>query len=270
MSNFAAAADAADIHLENLNPASPVQGTVSVREVLSGVIPGVTTDAILIAGPVKYTEEANNNQEVVWLFLSGSALLITNGQTFTVRDETIAHAPLGWQSEIEVAKGDTLLAVRIRKLLSDEDKADLRTFAQNNNSPYIRRFNECEPYSEVIKSAKTVSRTLLAENVVPRMAAGTVETIGPDKVDRHKHPMLEQVFLGLQSNNATFSADDTQIAFPPLSILHVPSGSLHGCQVAAGNKLYYVWLDFFSTKESQEWLKMHKPFQGQAIQERLV
>jgi hypothetical protein len=252
--------------LESLNLASPIQGTIAVREVLTGVVPGVATDVVQITGPSKHTEEANNNQDVVWLFLCGSALLSTKGQTFTVKDETIAHAPLGWQSEIEVAAGDTLLAVRVRKLLSDEDLADLKTFAQNYYTPYVRRFIECTPYSEAIKSAKTVSRTLLPENVVPRMAAGTVETIGPDQVDRHKHPMLEQLFLGLQSNNATFSADDTQIAFPPLSILHVPSGSMHGCQVAAGNKLYYIWLDFFPTREGQEWLKMHKPVQEKPVE----
>jgi hypothetical protein len=270
MSNFATPASAVDIHWEslNLNLTSSDQGTITVREVLTGEIPGVTTDVIQITGPDKYTEETNNNQEVVWLFLGGSALLSTNGQTFTVKDETIAHAPLGWQSEIEVATGDTLLAVRIRKLLSDEDKADLLTFAHNSNAPYVRRFIECTRYSEVIKSAKTVSRTLLTENVVPRMAAGTVETTGPDQVDRHKHPMLEQLFLALQSNNATFSADDTHIAFPPLSILHVPSGSMHGCQVAAGNKLYYVWLDFFPTKEGQEWLRMHKPIEEKPVQGR--
>lgn len=268
MSDFVASASAVDIHLERLNLTSPSRGNVAVREALPGEIPGVTTDIILITGLYRYIEKANSNQEVVWLFLGGSASLSTKGQTFTVKDETIAHAPLGWQSEIDVPRGDTLLAVRIRKLLSDEDKADLKTFAQNNDAPYVKRFIECMPYSEAIKSAKTVSRTLLPENVVPRMAAGTVETTGPDQVDRHKHPMLEQLFLGLRSNNATFSADDTQIAFPPLSILHVPSGSMHGCQVAAGNRLYYVWLDFFPTKEGQEWLRMHKPVQEKPVHER--
>lgn len=259
MSSFAGLAYTAGIHLETLNLTSPGQGTIAVREVLNGKIPDVTTDVILITGPDKHIEEANNSHEVVWLFLGGSALLSTKGHTFTVKDETIARAPLGSRSEIEVAAGDTALVVRICKLLSDEDKIDLDTTAQNNKAPYVRRFIECTPYTEDIKSAKTVSRTLLPENLVPRMAAGTVETTGPDQVDHHKHPMLEQVFLGLQGNNATFSADGTQIAFPPLSILHVPSGSMHGCQVAMGNKLYYVWLDFFSTKEGQEWLRMHKP-----------
>jgi hypothetical protein len=260
MSNVAAPAYAADIRMESLNLTSPNLGTITVREVLAGEIPGVTTDVILITGPGRHTEEANNDHEVVWLFLDGGgALLSTQGQTFTVTDETIAHAPLGWQWEIEVASGSTLRALRIRKLLSNEDKSDLETFAQNNNAPYVRRFVECMPYSEDIKSPKTVSRTLLPENVIPRMAAGTVETTGPDQVDRHQHSMLEQLFLSLQNNDATFTADGTQIAFPALSILRVPSGSMHGCEVAAGNKLYYVWLDFFSTKEGQQWLRMHKP-----------
>lgn len=269
MSRIDASACTANIHLENLNLISPYQETITEREVLTGKISGVTTDVILITGPDKYVEEENSNHEVIWLFLRGSAALRTKRQVFTLRDETIAHAPLGWKWEIEVGAGDTLLAVRIRKLLSDEDKADLKTYEKDNNAPYVKRFAECMPYSEVIKSAQTVSRTLLPENVVPRMAAGTVETTGPDRVDRHKHPMLEQLFLGLQSNNATFNADNIQIDFPPLSILHVPSGSTHGCEVTTGNKLHYVWLDFFPTKEDQEWLRMHKPVQEERVQEEL-
>ena len=43
------------------------------------------------------------------------------------------------------------------------------------------------------------------------------------------------------------------------AILHIPLGSKHGAQVSDGKKLHYVWMDFFTTKEGQEWLKMHKP-----------
>lgn len=259
MSNFGPSDRAVDIHLENLHFNLPTQGTKVVRELLTGKIPGVESDAILIAGPSKHIEEAYDDREVIWFFLDGSALVSMMGQTFTVNRETIARAPLGWQSEIEVAAGDALLAVRIRRLLNEEDKVDLKTFAQKTDAPYIRRFIDCVPYSEIIKSTKTVSRTLLPKDIVPRMAAGTVETIGPDQVDCHKHPMLEQILLGLHSNNATFSADGTEVAFPPFSILHVPSGSMHGCRVAEGDRLYYLWLDFFPTKEGQEWLRMHKP-----------
>jgi hypothetical protein len=71
--------------------------------------------------------------------------------------------------------------------------------------------------------------------------------------------MLEQLFLGLADNDVTVSADDAQVRFPAFAILHIPLGSNHGVDVAAGKKLRYVWMDFFVTREGQEWLKMHKP-----------
>jgi hypothetical protein len=71
--------------------------------------------------------------------------------------------------------------------------------------------------------------------------------------------MLEQLFLGLKDNDITVIADGARANLTPLSILHIPTGSNHGAEVAAGKKLHYVWMDFFATKEGQEWLKMHKP-----------
>jgi len=86
-----------------------------------------------------------------------------------------------------------------------------------------------------------------------------VETTGPDAVAAHRHPMLEQLFLGLQDNDITVTADAVTARLTAFDILHIPPGSNHGAQVGAGKKLHYVWMDFFMTKEGQEWLKMHKP-----------
>ena len=155
--------------------------------------------------------------------------------------------------------GKRLLAIRIRKELNAADRVDRLNYPQHNQAPWVKKFTECQTYGEAIKSAKTTSRTLLPENIVPRMAAGTVETAGPDAVAPHRHPMLEQLFVGLNVNDATVTADSVKADFPPHSLLHIPLGSNHGTQVAAGKKLYYVWLDFFTTKEGQEWLKTHKP-----------
>jgi hypothetical protein len=91
------------------------------------------------------------------------------------------------------------------------------------------------------------------------MAIGTVETTGPDSVGAHRHPMLEQLFFGLKDNDITVSADEARANLTAFSILHIPLGSNHGAEVAAGKKLHYVWMDFFMAKEGQEWLKMHKP-----------
>jgi hypothetical protein len=71
--------------------------------------------------------------------------------------------------------------------------------------------------------------------------------------------MLEQLFLGLKDNDITVSADEAKANLKAFSILHIPLGSNHGAEVATGKKLYYVWMDFFISKQGQEWLKMHKP-----------
>jgi hypothetical protein len=238
---------------------SAAPSSVAVQSVLVGAVPGVAADLVTIGGPAQFRDSGDLNHEVVWLFIGGPAVIHARSLDYKLTDETIARAPLGWGWSIEVEAGQTLRAIRIRKELSVEDRGELAKFAENNAAPWIRRFLDCPSYTEAIKSPKTVSRTLLPENFVPRMAIGTVETTGPDRVGRHQHPMLEQYFIGLQGNDATVSADAVNSQFPEFSILHIPLGSMHGTEVAAGKRLYYVWLDFFTTKEGQEWLKMHKP-----------
>jgi hypothetical protein len=147
----------------------------------------------------------------------------------------------------------------VRKRITQADRPEIARFPQFNAAPHVMKFKDCPKYGEAIKSPKTTSRTLLPENYVPRVALGTVETTGPDKVGAHRHAMLEQLFLGLRENDITVVADEARANLTPLSILHIPSGSMHGAEVAGGKKLHYIWMDFFPTKEGQEWLKTHKP-----------
>jgi len=194
----------------------------------------------------------------VWLVLRGRGVLRMREELHRVEGETIARAPLGWPCDIEVAEGDSLHALRVRKQLTANDKSELKALAANNAAPHVKKFADCPAYGEAIKSAKTVSRTLLPENYVPRVAIGTVETLGPDQVAAHRHPMLEQLFLGLEGNDVTVVADEARVPFTAFSLLHIPLGSNHGVEAGDGKKLRYVWMDFFLTLEGQEWLKMHK------------
>ena len=86
---------------------------------------------------------------------------------------------------------------------------------------------------------------------------GTVQTIGPDEVGAHRHPMLEQLFVGLSSNKCTVYADDEQVEFSQYAVLHIPLGSMHSVAVDKGEFLYYVWIDFFLDSKGEEWLKTH-------------
>lgn len=248
-----------EIPLEQLGPAVLQPGEVSIRAVLPGEIPGAATHSLSVAGPARYVDTAGPDREAVWLILDGKCTLRTMDHSFVVEEETIARAPAGWSWEIDVLAGETLLALRVLWDVGDHDKAEQMEHPGRNGALYLRKFADCSPYKEAIKSAKTVSRTILPQDIVPRLAMGTVETTGPDAVDRHRHPMLEQLFVGLRGNDCTVSAGEASVHFPPLSILHVPLGSVHGVEVSEGRKLRYVWIDCFANREGQEWLKTHEP-----------
>lgn len=254
---LALALGAGEIPLQKL-PLTDAPG-VTIKPLMVGEIQELTVDLVTVSGAAKHTEPAHANEAIVWLVLDGRGTLRTKDKSFPVEGETIARAPQGWDWRIEAAPNSALQIVRIRRKLTAVDKQELAKFPQFQTAPLVKKFLDCTPYGEAIKSPKTVSRTLLPENYVPRMAMGTVETTGPDEVGAHRHPMLEQLFLGLRGTDITVSADEARANLTEFAILHIPLGSNHGAQVADGKKLHYVWMDFFMDKEGQEWLKMHKP-----------
>ena len=87
----------------------------------------------------------------------------------------------------------------------------------------------------------------------------SVEIKGPDEVGAHQHAMLDQLFLGLTDNDIVVHADNRSVSFKSYSLLHIPIGSNHWMTVDNNKKMYYLWMDFFLTKEGQQWLKTHKP-----------
>ena len=88
---------------------------------------------------------------------------------------------------------------------------------------------------------------------------GSVETEGPDIVDRHEHPMLEQLFFGLKGNECLVAADDLSLEFTEDMLLHIPLGSSHGVEVSKEKKLHYLWLDFFMNQDDMSYIsEAHK------------
>ena len=95
------------------------------------------------------------------------------------------------------------------------------------------------------KSEKTISRMLVPEDIVPRLSIGSVQTTGPDMIAAHRHPMLEQLFYGIQGNSCHVIADDYETDFGERTLLHIPLGSTHSVRVDKGQQLHYIWMDFF-------------------------
>lgn len=249
----------AEIRIQKLSMELPPDSKYFSEILLPGEITDTEVKHIIMAGPQSYTEILSIAEDNIFLFVKGEGTLSAGDGNFEIEEETIAiPSPLD-TIRINVADNDTLHYLIVRKKLTDKDLDDIKSFPEDNRkSIYFKKYKDCEAYTEKIKSPNTVSRTVLPNNYVPRVAMGTVETIGPDEVGAHEHPMLDQLFLGLRRNDVMVYADDKSIHFPEYSILHIPIGSSHWVTVEEGKKMYYQWMDFFLTKEGEEWLKTHK------------
>lgn len=231
------------------------------REVLlPGEIAETEVEHVAYVGPASITELVSKEHVNMYMFIKGMGTLKADTNSYALVPESIAIPAVYDKLTFEVPEGETLHYILFKRLLTEADRQDLLTYPESNQyDVYFREFSECEAYTEKIKSPNTISRTVLPEKIMPRLALGTVEAPGPDRVGAHEHPMLDQLFLGLAGNEVTVHADGQSALFKEFELLHIPIGSSHGVTVEEGKKMYYMWMDFFITKEGQEWLKTHKP-----------
>jgi len=235
------------------------------EELMVNEIADLKVEHIAFTGPNQQTVQLEEENVSIFLFLKGNGTLHTGSLTQSLSPESIAIPSNEFeQVQFEISEGEELHFLKFTKKLSTKDFEDIKNFPEENRYQlFFTQFEECEPYTEKIKSPNTISRTVLPANIVPRVSLGTVEATGPDKVGAHKHPMLEQFFLGLSNNDITVYADDVFTEMKQYSLLHIPLGSTHWVNVEANKKMNYMWMDFFSTKDGEEWLKTHKPINNE-------
>ena len=247
------------IHSEDLHCALPSALTGSTStEVLAGAIPGLRTILHAVAPGESLPLEISANTGRVYLFISGSGSA-NDGTTQKIL-ELALWAPCH-NTPISVTASDSPLRfLELDVELSPTDRAELEQNA--GLFPIFISYSNCKTYKEKIKSDKTISRTLLSEFTFPRLCVGSVQTTGDDRVAAHEHPMLEQLFLGLQDNNCRVHADATTLSFGDGVLLHIPLGSRHGVDVEAPHKLHYIWIDLFNNSEGMQWIvqeHIHEP-----------
>ena len=249
-----------DIVVQTMTMQMPDGEKVFTEELLPGEIAETKIEHIAYIGSTLQNLKLSGENANMFIFLKGTGTLTADTSSFNLVPESIA-IPMTYKNiKIEVQEGEELHFVRFTKKLSEQDIEDLKKFpVENKYDIFFTRFEDCEPYTEKIKSPNTVSRTVLPEDIIPRVALGTVEAPGPDEVGAHEHPMLDQLFLGLTDNDIVVHADNKSAHFKAYSLLHIPIGSSHWVTVEENKKMYYMWMDFFLTKEGQEWLKTHKP-----------
>ncbi len=230
------------------------------EDLLIGEIEDTKIQHLAFVGPTQQKISLLEGHMNMFLFIKGNAELVGDNLSFQIVPESVA-IPLSFKNiKINVEEGNTLHYVALTKKYTQDDLNDFSTYPKENQPDlFFAKFSDCEPYTEKIKSPRTISRTVLPEGIIPRMALGTVEALGPDEVRAHKHPMLDQLFLGLSDNYIRVYADGKSIELGPYSLLHIPIGSSHWVTVDKGNKLFYLWMNFFLDRTGQQWLKTHKP-----------
>lgn len=244
------------IPIEFLNTTLTANNTSYKKTILKDEIKGINVEHIAITN--EKLDTFNEDYKAIFLFIKGSGNVVAADSVYEIVPETILLPQSLKKISINAARNDTLHYLRITTKLTAQDRLDLTKFLdERTQNVYYAKFTDCESYTEPIKSPNTVSRTILPNKYIPRIAMGTVQTKGPDRVGFHEHPMLEQLFLGLKDNQTITYADDAQIDFPEFSVLHIPLGSSHSVSVDENKVMYYVWMDFFRDAKGEEWLKTH-------------
>jgi len=232
------------------------------EEIFHGVIDGLSIFHKIYTTAGSYPLSSSPESAVFWIVLQGNGTICSElSRQFLDKDSLIVLPTNAQSMQLELLERQSLHILEFRKAYSEVDKAEVSP----SREFYYARFEDCEPYTEKIKSPNTISRTVLHNGIIPRVALGTVEAMGPDRVGEHSHPMLEQLFLGLANNQITVFADEARCEMGEYSLLHIPLGSTHWVEVAEGSNMNYMWMDFFLTKAGEVWLKTHKPISEKAI-----
>jgi quercetin dioxygenase-like cupin family protein len=247
------------IELQSISQASvdPRKPFLKTIQLLPGAIAGVETNYYRQEKSTSFSPARYPNRAQVLLFIRGTGEARSGDDVFSFCEIAALGAP-GTGPITITATSAPVEYLEILIELQEHEVAPLRA-----QGPYFGLYSQCAPYSEAIKSPKTISRTIVPADTIPRFCMGSVETGGPDTVGAHSHPMLEQLFFGLPGNACVVTADGTDADFGEGVLLHIPLGSWHGVRVEEGRRLHYVWMDFFRNAEDLTYIQeQHKPIKG--------
>lgn len=230
-----------------------IDGTrIGRKPVLPGEISGINTFFLEVPQGSSYLYKPGKRSVSLFLVTHGRGSASQGKQVFEVDNVNLFVPSVGEKASIKAGDGP-LGILEIVILLDDNEFQYVKQ--QTGKLPFFVDYTRCTPYKEAIKSPKTVSRTILPEDIIPRFAMGSVETTGPDTVGAHSHPMLEQLFFGLAGNDCFVKADEAVTSFTENMLLHIPLGSTHGVKVEEGKVLYYIWMDLFRSLEDMSYIK---------------
>jgi len=241
-----------EIRIQNLSDIlSTVSDTPVSANILEHEIEGMDTLFHALPPGNRYGTETGSDRGRLYLFSSGNGTVEQEGSRFDIK-EIALFIPVHQKPAIIKSGKEILSFLEIAVSLSQEDTDELES--RQEKYPFFTSYSECTTYKEAIKSEKTINRTLLPEHTFPRLCIGSVQTNGPDRVDSHRHPMLEQLFFGLKGNCCIVRADDLKCRFNENVLLHIPLGSDHSVEVEQGCDLHYIWMDLFRSSSDMDYI----------------
>lgn len=249
------------IRFEEAKP-SPI-GAVLSQDLLPGEIPGAgVRHHALPAGTEMQVPQVADRLRVLFL-VAGRVSLTDAGGAVTRLDGRACHVPHP-DGPLRVAADADAELLEILWVLTPEEFASVAS--GEGSLPLTQPYSECEQYRDYFKSEKTISRTIVAPHVLPRFCMGSVESYGPDRIEPHAHPMLDQFFYGFAENDIELLVDGERHGMGGNLLLHVPLGSDHGVEVPDGKRMHYLWIDFFADGRDMDYIvDVHKPVEARSF-----
>jgi mannose-6-phosphate isomerase-like protein (cupin superfamily) len=224
------------------------------RQILPREIKGVETHMVTVPAGARFDTSSAISKQAIYFVVEGAGTFATGDVSPAVPRLTLFAAKPGAPAKFVAAEDTCLLQIRMD--LRPEESAKLK----ESIYPMVKPYAECEHYRDYFKSEKTVSRTLVAPFTLPRFCMGSVQTTGPDRIEPHAHPMLDQLFFSFAENDCALLVDGASFHFGGNCLLHIPLGSDHGVDAKPGDTVHYLWLDFFEKAEEMQYLvDVHKP-----------
>ncbi len=237
--------------------AHPRSRSIKTIHLLPGLVEGVETRYYLQKENTSFSPARNPNRGQVFLFLRGTGEAQIGRAVYSFGEIAALCAPRAGRITLR-ANTQPIEYLEILVNLRQDEVTSLRA-----QVPWFILYSQCEPYGEAIKSPKTLSRTIVPPGAIPRFCMGSVETLGPDTVGAHSHPILEQLFFGLPGNTCVVTADEAEAVLGEGMLLHIPLGSTHGARVSEGSRLHYVWMDFFRDAKDLTYIQeQHSPIKS--------
>lgn len=241
---------------------SPPNGELRSRTLLPAEIPGAEVRHHALPAGAALRGPALPNRLRVLFLVSGAVRF--PGPDEAVLTGKACHVPrVGIPLHVEASAPSELL--EIEWAVTDDEFAALRD--ADTPLPLSQPYAECEQYRDYFKSEKTISRTIVAPHVLPRFCMGSVESRGPDRIEPHAHPMLDQFFYGFAENDITLLVDGERHPMGGNTLLHIPLGSDHGVEVEPGKSVHYIWMDFFADGRDMDYIvEVHKPVESRTLE----